>query len=70
MTPHARLYSLRGPDLQCYHSDRLKCTFELAISIALGIFYVKLHLRTHARRNSIGFKAAGYSRVGPDSTGI
>jgi hypothetical protein len=32
--------------------------FDLAINIALGIFCVKLHLLAHARRNSIGFKAA------------
>jgi hypothetical protein len=44
--------------------------FELAISIALGIFCMKLHLLAHTRRNSIGFKAAGYRRAGPDSTSL
>jgi hypothetical protein len=43
---------------------------ELAISIDVRIFCVKLHLVAHARRNSIGFNAAGYSRVVPDSTDL
>ena len=60
-----------GPDVHLLSWRRIEMHFELAISIAVRIFvYVKLHILDHARRNSVVFNAAGYSRAGPDSTGL